>query len=328
MLGSGERRIHPFREVGSFQAGSPAEERFALGSGDASCYASERLIALEAPVHRLVFDTINQSPYITGGEPNLLEQIEAAADAGFEGIGIDVWSIDRFREQGGTLDALRAALDRRELPCIELQAFVFTDDVDETARNARNVAEIAEVLRPEILMSGTHVPVDDAVVANLARFAPIVTASGARLAIEFLPMMPIDTIAKTRDLIARAGLAPETAGVCLDVWHFAHGPDDWPDLDALPPSELAYVQFSDHPPLASDDLNDETLHRRVVPGEGVLPLARFVAAVRAKGYAGPVAAEILSAELRALAPAEAARRVYAATSAFWRPDAAARSAAH
>ncbi|MEZ4334790.1 MAG: sugar phosphate isomerase/epimerase family protein [Myxococcota bacterium] len=277
---------------------------------------------------RLVYDTINDSPYVTGRAPRLLEQIEAAADAGFQGIGIDVWSIDRFRELGGTLDALRSALDRRGLPCIELQAFVFTDDVDETARNARNIAEIAEVLRPEILMSGTHVPVDDAVVANLARFAPTVTASGARLAIEFLPMMPIDTIAKTRDLIARAGLAPGTAGVCLDVWHFAHGPDDWPDLDALPPSELAYVQFSDHPRLASDDLNDETLNRRVVPGQGVLPLARFVEAVRAKRYAGPVAAEVLSTELRALTPAEAARRVYAATAPFWRSEAEARRTTH
>lgn len=270
-------------------------------------------------MYRLVYDTINDSPYVTGGPPRLLEQIEAAADAGFQGIGIDVWSVDRFRESGGTLDALRAALERHLLPCIELQAFVFTADAEETAANARNVAAIAEVLQPEILMSGTHVPVDDAVVANLARFAPTATASGARLAIEFLPIMPIDTIAKVRDLIARAGLPPETAGVCLDVWHFSHGPDDWPDLDALPAVELAYVQFSDHPPLVSDDLVEETLHRRVVPGEGVLPLERFVAAVRAKGYAGPVAAEVISAELRKLPPAEAARRVYRAMAPFWNP---------
>lgn len=272
-------------------------------------------------MYRLVYDTINDSPYVTGGPSRLLEQIEAAADAGFDGIGIDTWSVDRFRDAGGTLDALRAALDRRGLPCLELQAFVFTADADETEAHARNVAAIAEVLRPEILMSGTHVPVDDAVVANLARFAPTVTASGARLAIEFLPMMPIDTIAKARDLIARAGLAPETAGVCLDVWHFSHGPDDWPDLEALPSAELAYVQFSDHPPLASDDLTEETLHRRVVPGEGVLPLARFVEAVRAKGYAGPVAAEVISAELRKLPPAEAARRVHRAMAPYWNPGA-------
>lgn len=272
-------------------------------------------------MHRLVYDTINDSPYITGKPPRLLEQIEAAAEAGFDGIGIDLWSVDRYREQGGTLAALRDALDRHAIACLELQAFVFGPDAAETAANARNVAEAARVLRPEIIMSGTPHPVDDAVLANFARHADQVTETGARLAIEFLPTMPIDTIAKTRDLLARAGVSPKTAGVCLDVWHFAHGPDDWPDLDALPLDALAYVQFSDHPPLATNDLTHEMLHRRMVPGEGVLPLERFVAAVKQKGYAGPVAAEVISAELRGLEPREAARRVYAGMAAYWRADA-------
>ena len=268
-------------------------------------------------MHRLVYDTINDSPYVTGAPPRLALQIAAAADAGFQGVGLDVWSIDRHRQLGGSLAELRDALDRHAIACIELQAFVFTADAAETAANAENIATIADVLQPEIIMAGTHVPVDEAVVANLARFAPVVTGTGARLAIEFLPMMPINTIAKTRELIARAGLLPATAGVCLDVWHFSHGPDDWPDLDALPLAELAYVQFSDHPPLVSQDLTRETLQRRVLPGDGVLELDRFVAAVRAKGYSGPVAAEVISAELRKLAPSESARRVYAATAPYW-----------
>lgn len=271
-------------------------------------------------MHRLVYDTINHSPYVIESPPPLVDQIAAAAGAGFQGIGLDVWSIDWHRARGGSLGELRDALDRLAIPCIELQAFVFTADATESAANAENIAAIAEVLRPEIIMSGTHVPVDDSVVANLARHAPLVTRTGSRLAIEFLPMMPINTIAKTRDLIARAGLSPETAGVCLDVWHFSHGPDDWPDLEALPLAELAYVQFSDHPPLQGSDLTTETLQRRVLPGEGVLELDRFVAAVRRKGYSGPVAAELISAELRKLSPAESARRIYTATARYWRPQ--------
>jgi sugar phosphate isomerase/epimerase len=167
-------------------------------------------------------------------------------------------------------------------------------------------------------MSGSHCPIDDDLIANLARFAPRVTESGARLAIEFLPTMPTNTIAKTCDLIRRAGLPFEKVGVCLDVWHFSHGPDDWKDLEALAPAELAYVQFSDHPPLASDDLTHEMMQRRVAPGEGILDLDRFVAAVRAKGYAGPVGAEVISAPYRALGPAESARRIYEASARYWR----------
>lgn len=269
-------------------------------------------------MHRLVYDTINDSPYVTGRPPRLLEQIAATAEAGFDGIGIDAWSIDRHRELGGTLAELRDALDHHRLPCLELQAFVVVRDAAETRANAENIAAIAEVLRPEIIMSGTPEVVDDAIIDAFARHAPQVTASGARLAVEFLPTFPINSIAKARALLAHAGLPRSMAGVCLDVWHFSHGPDDWTDLAKLPVEDLAYVQFSDHAELESDDLTHEMMERRALPGTGILPLERFVETIRRKGYEGPVAAEVISAELRSLPPREAARRVFQATKPYWK----------
>jgi len=59
------------------------------------------------------------------------------------------------------------------------------------------------------------------------------------------------------------------------------------------------------------------LQRRAVPWEDVLPLERFLKAVRAKGHAGPVAAEVISKELRELPASDAARRVRAGMARFW-----------
>ncbi len=44
----------------------------------------------------------------------------------------------------------------------------------------------------------------------------------------------------------------------------------------------------------------ESLHRRALPGEGILELDRFATTLREKGYDGIVSVEVLSAELREL----------------------------
>ena len=68
---------------------------------------------------------------------------------------------------------------------------------------------------------------------------------------------------------------------------------DWQALAALPDERLAYVQLDDalEP---SDDLQHDTLHRRALPGEGNLDLARFAEALRARRFDGVVSLEVLS----------------------------------
>jgi len=62
----------------------------------------------------------------------------------------------------------------------------------------------------------------------------------------------------------------------------------------------------------------ESLHRRAVPGEGVLDLDRFATTLREMGYDGIVSVEVLSVELRELAR-RCARRpaLYATTASYW-----------
>jgi sugar phosphate isomerase/epimerase len=56
---------------------------------------------------------------------------------------------------------------------------------------------------------------------------------------------------------------------------------------------LAYVQLDDalEP---SDDAQHDTLHRRALPGEGILDLARFTRALRDRSFDGVVSIEVLS----------------------------------
>ena len=261
---------------------------------------------------RLLYETIQFSPFV-GGDVDLATQFTVAADAGYDGVGIDVWSVDRHLERGGTIGDVSDALERTGIRCVELQALVLHDDMPPITRPPRFV-ELVDALRPEIVMSGFPAAPTEADIEAFRVAVDAVTAHGATVALEFLPMMPIDTIGKTLDVVRRVG---GRVGVCVDTWHFFRGPDSWAELEALPSADLAYVQFNDALPLVSDDLMSETLQRRTVPGAGEFELARFCEIVRAKGYDGPVAVEVMSAELRAEGVAAYARKCLAAARSFW-----------
>ena len=138
---------------------------------------------------------------------------------------------------------------------------------------------------------------------------------GVGLAVEFSPLTKVKTIADARELIAGAGADART-GVIVDTWHFFRGDDEWPDLEALPVDELAFVQFSDGLP-AGKDRGHDTLHRRALPGQGEFDLERFSSCLRAKASCGPVSIEVLSQDLRALSVEEFALRTMETSLPYW-----------
>ena len=77
------------------------------------------------------------------------------------------------------------------------------------------------------------------------------------------------------------------------------------------------MHFDDALAPVTEDMAYETLHRRVMPGQGVFDLSGFCARWEAKGYDGVVSIEVLSEDLRPLEPAVVARQAIAATRAYW-----------
>ena len=263
----------------------------------------------------LCYESIQWSPFIDDRPVELVAQVRAAAAAGFEGFSIDVWSLRRHISQGGTVEELAAAIVDQGLRCMELQALVVTDDERATLAEAEEFTGFIDVLQPDYVMSGFPGEPTDQAVSNY-RAAVARLPRGSRVGLEFLPNLPISDINAARAVLRRAEL-PD-AGVVVDAWHFFHGPSQWSDLEALPLGEVAFVQFSDHPALESDDLAYEMLQRRTLPGQGRLDLARFVSAFDEKGYDGMVGVEIMSEELRQLSYDEFARQAHDTAAPYWR----------
>jgi sugar phosphate isomerase/epimerase len=266
-------------------------------------------------VRTLCYESIQWSPFIGDRPVELVAQVRAAAAAGFEGFSIDVWSLRAHLVQGGKLEELAAAIADHGLRCMELQAMVVTDDEQATLAEADEFAAMIDVLQPDYLMTGFPGEPTDQAVANY-RAAVARLPRGPRVGLEFLPNLPICDIGAARSVLRRAEL-PD-AGVVVDAWHFFHGPSQWSDLEELPIGEVAFVQFSDHPALESDDLAYEMLQRRALPGQGQLDLGRFVSVFDDKGYDGMVGVEIMSEALRQLSYEEFARQAHDAAEPYWR----------
>jgi 4-hydroxyphenylpyruvate dioxygenase len=77
------------------------------------------------------------------------------------------------------------------------------------------------------------------------------------------------------------------------------------------------VQFCDAVAAPAVDIIDDSRNRRLVPGDGELPLRQFVDAVREIGFDGTVAAEVLSASVRSSDPRTVTRAIHDAMADYW-----------
>jgi sugar phosphate isomerase/epimerase len=265
----------------------------------------------------LIYETIQFSPYFGTEDPDLPAQIRAAARAGFAGIGIDHrGTLSHFTAKRGSLRDVAELLGEYGLRCFAIQDLTVTDDERETLGLAERCLEAASALRAEWVHCCFTAPVRDDTIALFRRALALARPAGARFSLEFLPWCEMNDVRTTREVIRRSG--ESDVKLLVDTWHAHHGPTSWDDLASLTIDELAYLQFDDHPPLASGDLFSETIQRRALPGDGIFELARFAQLFRAKNYANPISVEVLNGEMRSWPRDLFAQRVYDAAIRYWR----------
>jgi sugar phosphate isomerase/epimerase len=127
--------------------------------------------------------------------------------------------------------------------------------------------------------------------------------------LEAMPFSGIPDLATALSIVQLAGR--DNAGLVLDTWHLFRSGGDASLIASLPVDRLS-VQLCDAPAVPGADPWTEALDRRLLPGDGDLDLVGVVEALRARGFTGVIGPEVISAELRALSPVDAATRAMAA----------------
>jgi 4-hydroxyphenylpyruvate dioxygenase len=135
---------------------------------------------------------------------------------------------------------------------------------------------------------------------DLARLADLAAARGLTVGYEALSWgTHVATHAAAWALVRRA--AHPALGLVLDSFHSLVADLSLDDIAAIPGDRIYLVQISDAPRLPMDRMHLSRHYRRL-PGLGALDLPRFMAAVAATGYRGPLSVEVFSDALRAADP--------------------------
>jgi sugar phosphate isomerase/epimerase len=231
--------------------------------------------------------------------------VSAASAAGFSAVGVNADRVD-----AEAVEAYAAAGVR----CHELLAFIVGDDESATMARAEQLADRAQTIAADWVLTVFTAKVP---LKRIQRCAKLFDEAGAGIAVEYTPLGAIPTIS---DGMAYVRAASETAraGLMIDSWHFCFSANTWEDLASVPLDDIAYVQFTDAlEPEHRDRMIRESLHRRALPGDGVLELNRFAATLLDRGWDGTVSVEVLSAQLRGLPVDELVGRLYTTTAAHW-----------
>ena len=94
-------------------------------------------------------------------------------------------------------------------------------------------------------------------------------------------------------------------GLIVDAFHLYVGGSAFEDLERLDPARLFIIHLAD---VDGADLAQLGKSNRVLPGDGVLPLSRFVSAISTSGYRGPYSLELFRPEYWAMDPVVVATR--------------------
>jgi sugar phosphate isomerase/epimerase len=259
---------------------------------------------------------------------DLRERCEQAARVGMSGTGI--WHADLEHVlESRTLPEVRALLDEHGLRHLELEFLWewFLDPADE--RRQASDGTRALLFEAAAALSAHHIKVGNipGTPCELPRLteayaelcADAAKHTDARIVYEFMPfdvnVHDLDTALAVVD-----GADAPNGGLAIDTWHMSKLGITPDDLRRVPLSRLGWVELSDGFFENMDDLVDETVNHRQLPGEGEFPLPQYVAACRDVGYAGPWGVEVLSEELRNLPIEEIFDRAYETTSSQLRAE--------
>ena len=234
----------------------------------------------------------------------LPDKLEAAARAGFDGV--EIFDADLLTFDGTPADVRRIAADLG-LAIVLWQPFRDFEAVppDRLARNldrAERKFDVMAALGAQLMLVCSST--DPASLADDARATADLAALAARAAARGLAV-GFEALAWGRHVnrwrhawkIVEAAAHP-ALGLILDSFHTLAVGDDLDGIEAVPAAKLAFVQLADAPLLSMDALS-WSRHFRLFPGQGQLPVARFLAQVLDAGYAGPLSLEIFNDEMRA-----------------------------
>ena len=249
-------------------------------------------VVLATSAH-LTFQTLQLSSLYR--EPSPLQDIlEAARGAGYRAVGLDIYNVGAWCREGGSIDHLAALLASMDLSCTDVSPLVISPDARQTIEACRDLARLAGATSAKscVVAFGPDLASasDPEAVAALNSCADILGRVGVKVALEYLPYSPLNTVDEAIGLCERLGW--ERAGLCVDTWHTEIG-EQMTAFRELRAEQIALVQVSDAKLPLGATVIESSRRRRRMPGLGDLRLVEMLGHLAAVGFSGPITTEVL-----------------------------------
>jgi sugar phosphate isomerase/epimerase len=243
----------------------------------------------------------------------IAERVAAVADTGFVGLGLIADDLLAVRDSIG-FKALRDMVADHGLTHIEIELIERWWVPRGEAGNSYQVRELlfdaADVLAPAFIKIGSELgprtPDQKRLIPPLRELATQAAEHGTRIAIETMPFSIIPTVPMGAEIVSAA--AHPAVGLLIDAWHVFRAGTSLEELRAaLLPAMIFGVELDDAAQDMVGTLFEDTVHHRLLCGEGSFDLRGLVAVLRDKGFEGPWGVEILSSSFRRLPVAQAVK---------------------
>ncbi|QDL92426.1 sugar phosphate isomerase/epimerase and 4-hydroxyphenylpyruvate domain-containing protein [Paroceanicella profunda] len=237
----------------------------------------------------------------------LREKLAAIAEAGFEGV--EIFEADILAHDGPPRE-VGAMVRDLGLEIVAFQPFRDFEGMPEPQR-ARNMERarrkfelMTELGTQNILVCSNCSPRSlggiDRAAEDLRELAGIAEGFGVTIGFEALAWgRHVSDYRDAWEIVRRAD--HPRLGIILDSWHILSRGHPVDAIRAIPADRITFVQLADAPRLDMD-LLQWSRHFRNFPGQGDLPIARFMEALDATGYDGWLSHEIFNDRFRMASP--------------------------
>jgi sugar phosphate isomerase/epimerase len=243
------------------------------------------------------------------------ERVEAAARAGFKGVGI--WHTDLEHDMlHRSLKEMKSILDDNGMQYLELEFLTdwFVDGPRKTESDGRKrrLLEAAEALRAKHIKVGDFYNTPYSMPSLVESFAALCKEAenaGAAIGFELMGSSMIDNLKDAITLVETAGA--KNGGLILDIVQVENLHMTFDEIKRIPLQYLFGIELNDGA-LPGSPLYDPSRARRYC-GEGDFDVKGLIQCVQRMGYAGPWAVEVMSEELAVQPLEQLARRAFDTT---------------
>jgi len=247
----------------------------------------------------------------------LVDRIAPTAKAGFQGLSVFTTDFVTAATDGVSIEELRRRIEGAGLQIGEVDPLanwfpsanqnqgLLAATQEEVFANASGIGARSVTA---VVFAATP-PSQSELIDSFATLCDDAAEHDLIVHLEFIPFTPVRTIGDAATIVKAADRP--NGGIMLDAWHLIRSGGSAADVEAVA-TRIFGVQLDDAPEQPEQNLVEETMHSRLLPGEGDADVVGVIRALRAGGCVAPLGVEVFSDAFLEVGAEEVAGRCFRA----------------